>query len=84
MTTDPAAAAAWVQGLDAGEHRDIAMASQSKNLIAGDPAQAWSIAMAIPDTTRREEAMKAVHREWMKTDPKTADAAWKKMRGQKK
>lgn len=84
MATDPAAAAAWVEGLAAGEHRDIAMASQSKNLIAGDPAQAWSIAMAIPDTTRREEAMKAVHREWMKTDPKTADAAWKKMRGQKK
>ena len=83
MTNDPAAATAWVEGLDPGEHRDIAMASQSKELIAGDPAQAWSIAMAIPDTARREAAMKAVHREWMKVDPKTADAAWKTMRGQK-
>jgi hypothetical protein len=83
MTTDPAAATAWVEGLDPGEHRDIAMASQSLELIAGDPAQAWSIAMAIPDTVRREAAMKAVHREWMKVDPKTADAAWKTMRGQK-
>lgn len=84
MAQDPAAATAWVEGLEPGEHRDIAMASQSRQMIPGDPAQAWSVAMAIPDLKRREEAMKAVHREWMKTDPKTADAAWKAMRGQKK
>lgn len=80
MISDPAAATAWVEGLAPGEHRDIALASQSKQLIPDNPARAWELAMAIPDTQRREEAMKAVHREWMKVDPKTADSAWKAMR----
>lgn len=84
MISDAAAATAWVDGLAPGEHRDIALASQSRLMIPEDPARAWELALAIPDTQRREEAMKAVHREWMKVDPKTADAAWKAMRGQKK
>ena len=84
MTSDPAAATAWVDGLAPSEHRDVALASQSKLMIPENPARAWELALAIPDTKRREEAMKAVHREWMKVDPKTADAAWKTMRGQKK
>ncbi|WP_367871110.1 hypothetical protein [Luteolibacter sp. Populi] len=84
MQIDATAAAAWVQGLAPGDHRDIAMASQSKQLAAGDPAQAWPVAMAVADKKRREEAMHEVHRLWMKTDPKTADAAWKEMRGEKK
>jgi hypothetical protein len=84
MVVDPAAASAWVQDLAPGEHRDIALSSQSKLLIPEDPARAWELAMGIPDKTRREEAMKTVHREWMKVDPKTADAAWKEMRGEKK
>jgi hypothetical protein len=84
MVNDPEAARDWVEALDEGEHRDIAMASLSRQMIPGNPAEAWTVAMAIPDTKRREEAMKAVHQEWMKKDPKAADAAWKTMRGQKK
>lgn len=84
MTSDPAAATAWVDGLAPGEHRDIALASQSKLMIPENPARAWELALAIPDAKRREEAMKAVHREWMKVDPKTADAAWKSVEGEKK
>lgn len=80
MSSDPAAATAWVEGLVPGEHRDIAVASQSRQLIPEDPAGAWQVALGIPDAKRREEAMKAVHREWMKKDPKSADAAWKSMR----
>ena len=80
MTSDPAAATAWVGGLAPGEHRDIALASQSKLMVPENPARAWELALAIPDAKRREEAMKTVHREWMKVDPKTADAAWKEMR----
>ena len=84
MTSDPAAATAWVGGLAPGEHRDIALASQSKLMIPENPARAWELALAIPDAKRREEAMKTVHREWMEVDPKTADAAWKAMKGEKK
>ena len=84
MANDPGGARHWVEGLEEGEHRDIAMASLSRQMMPSDPAQAWTVAMAIPDTKRREEAMEAVHQEWMKKDPKAADAAWKTMRGQKK
>ena len=84
MTSDPAAATAWVDGLAPGEHRDIALASQSRLMVPENPARAWELALAIPDAKRREEAMKTVHREWMKVDPKTADAAWKAMKGEKK
>lgn len=84
VKSDPTAAAGWAQGLDPGEHRDIAMASQSRQLVATSPAQAWELAVGIPDAKRREEAMKEVHRQWMKQDPSAADTAWKLMSGEKK
>lgn len=75
LTTDPAAAIAWLNDLPDGDGKVGLIRAMVSCVDDRDPAQAMDLAIVIPPGSMREQAIIYSARSWLQSDPGSA-AKW--------